>query len=390
MKADITYTQADARQNLPSVMQIPTALWYWRDAVLQHDRKATDRAIQKATLNHIATITNCAYANIKLSMENQYVWDDVAEEWQEPTMRIDEVYSYQSGCAEKNGKNFAGIRLPSDVWHLNKVTINAERYYQSVLRAVRAYVERKTGHCPKDVRLAVEREDAIQYALDHNIGIVYSDADGETTVREQEGAVFGDIRYVCKETIEEWLSANDELSGRKRFAIVTNMDLFDYHEWDSVCRITGCDLPYSVAYKIICILWENYCQTPLDVKTTEIHNDACKNQRMQDLFQFPKMTQTEEAEMRPIIQRHSSMESKEKTPAIQYFEVEFENDISMCIRGVRKPSVKEATEFCGSDAARMYGVVTDVSAIDRNIAERDFNLEDEDSWPVFGASAIVS
>ena len=75
----------------------------------------------------------------------------------------------------------------------------------------------------------------------------------------------------------------------------------------------------------------------------------------------------------------------------QYFEVrigstteESDNDIWMCIRGVRAPSVDEAELFLSTDIARIGGHVFEVFPIERKTAESCYNFSNENQWPVFG------
>lgn len=75
----------------------------------------------------------------------------------------------------------------------------------------------------------------------------------------------------------------------------------------------------------------------------------------------------------------------------QYFEAcigdgpeESVNDIWMCIRGVRAPSIQEAEQFLAADTAKYGGHVLNVSPIDRVTAEGCYDFNYEEHWPVFG------
>ena len=75
----------------------------------------------------------------------------------------------------------------------------------------------------------------------------------------------------------------------------------------------------------------------------------------------------------------------------QYFEArigdgpkESVNDIWMCIRGVRAPSIQEAEQFLAADTAKYGGQVLDVYPIDRVTAEGCYDFNYEEQWPVFG------
>lgn len=76
---------------------------------------------------------------------------------------------------------------------------------------------------------------------------------------------------------------------------------------------------------------------------------------------------------------------------IKYYEVEFgkredETDVfSMCIVGVRKPTIEEAEKFLASDLEMMdYDHVTEVLEIDYDEAHNFFDMERENNFPVFG------
>ena len=75
----------------------------------------------------------------------------------------------------------------------------------------------------------------------------------------------------------------------------------------------------------------------------------------------------------------------------QYFEIcigngprESFNDIWMCIRGVRAPSIQEAEQFLAADIAQFGGHVLGVYPIDRRTAESCYDFSCETQWPVFG------
>ena len=74
----------------------------------------------------------------------------------------------------------------------------------------------------------------------------------------------------------------------------------------------------------------------------------------------------------------------------KYYEVEFgnwkdANDLySICIIGTRKPTLKEAEEFCRKDMENMgYEYVNDVEEISAEEAHRFFDMENEDAFHIF-------
>ena len=73
-----------------------------------------------------------------------------------------------------------------------------------------------------------------------------------------------------------------------------------------------------------------------------------------------------------------------------YYELFFDDyrlGWSICVKGIRKPSCAEATEFWKELVAE-YGRVTDVCDLDDKTAHEDFNCENEDNWPVFGVKEL--
>ena len=77
---------------------------------------------------------------------------------------------------------------------------------------------------------------------------------------------------------------------------------------------------------------------------------------------------------------------------MKYFEIVFgwnglnpRKDMeSICIKGMRRPSIAEAKEFCEEDMERMgCNSVWKVREISRTEAEDEFDLSNEDMWPVF-------
>lgn len=77
---------------------------------------------------------------------------------------------------------------------------------------------------------------------------------------------------------------------------------------------------------------------------------------------------------------------------MNYYEIEFGDAMSgvdcdhysICIRGERKPTIKEAEEFCKTDM-RLFGYrrVTDVLEITSKEAHDFFDMRNEEQWPVF-------
>lgn len=75
---------------------------------------------------------------------------------------------------------------------------------------------------------------------------------------------------------------------------------------------------------------------------------------------------------------------------VNFYEVCFDNGLdreySMCIKGVRKPTCKEAEEFLKKDIEKFgLGQVYEVLEITEEEAYVAFDMERENEFPVFGA-----
>ena len=72
---------------------------------------------------------------------------------------------------------------------------------------------------------------------------------------------------------------------------------------------------------------------------------------------------------------------------IRYFEVMFANGYSICIKGVREPSVEEAKEFLKEDM-KCLGV-SEIDYIEEwkfSDAITAFDFSDVEKWPLFGVN----
>lgn len=86
-------------------------------------------------------------------------------------------------------------------------------------------------------------------------------------------------------------------------------------------------------------------------------------------------------------------------PQIQYFRVELSAVIGnekvkttyrdeICIRGFREPTIEEATEFCKEDIVAPQKIFR-ISKISYLTAHNEFNMEDEDKFPIFGLEEVL-
>ena len=80
--------------------------------------------------------------------------------------------------------------------------------------------------------------------------------------------------------------------------------------------------------------------------------------------------------------------AEEKTRLIEFGRYDDSNVLidtySICILGTRKPTIEEAMEFCEKDMKEFgYESITDIIEIDYEEAHNFFDMENEDSLPVF-------
>ena len=65
---------------------------------------------------------------------------------------------------------------------------------------------------------------------------------------------------------------------------------------------------------------------------------------------------------------------------------EYIGDYSICIIGKRKPTIKEAEEFCKNDMKQMgYKFVVAVREVDSDEAHSFFDMDNEEKYPVNNA-----
>jgi len=68
-----------------------------------------------------------------------------------------------------------------------------------------------------------------------------------------------------------------------------------------------------------------------------------------------------------------------------YYEVLFNNGYGICIRGLKKPSIKEAEEFCKDDMELFESDSVEwVEELSYSEACKYYDMETDDDYPVFG------
>ena len=68
----------------------------------------------------------------------------------------------------------------------------------------------------------------------------------------------------------------------------------------------------------------------------------------------------------------------------QYFEIDFEHQYAICIKGVREPTIEEARQFLAKDIERLESDVIRVTPIHESEARNFYDFSHVDDWPVFG------
>ena len=76
---------------------------------------------------------------------------------------------------------------------------------------------------------------------------------------------------------------------------------------------------------------------------------------------------------------------------VNFYEVEMRNSknmedsYSMCIKGIRKPNIKEAKDFLKNDLKNLgYDLISDILEISKEEAFNFFDMENEKKFPIFG------
>lgn len=67
---------------------------------------------------------------------------------------------------------------------------------------------------------------------------------------------------------------------------------------------------------------------------------------------------------------------------IKYYELDFDDNDGMLIKGVRKPSIEEANNFVKDDLHA--NSVVGVFSIEETEARAFYDFTNENEWPIFG------
>lgn len=70
---------------------------------------------------------------------------------------------------------------------------------------------------------------------------------------------------------------------------------------------------------------------------------------------------------------------------MKYYEIDFDNEYGICIKGTRKPTIKEAEEFCKTDIEQSNAEhVIFINETTLEDACHFYAMENEEQFPVFG------
>jgi hypothetical protein len=70
---------------------------------------------------------------------------------------------------------------------------------------------------------------------------------------------------------------------------------------------------------------------------------------------------------------------------VNYYEIDFGHEWSMVIKGIRKPTIEEAEEFCKNDVEKTgWHVIAVGDAETYDEVAPFFDMSNDDKFPVFG------
>lgn len=157
------------------------------------------------------------------------------------------------------------IDIPDEILKVDKVGKDTSEVYNERVEKISDYITESTGFCHNGFDIETERKDAVQYALNQGMGILYSPNDGETTKAEIEYS--GDLaRYVAKDIVDFFASDDAYVKGSVQYAVISDMSAIDFDEWNALAEAVGAQLSWEDAIEINSLLWENYDFSPMDIE----------------------------------------------------------------------------------------------------------------------------
>lgn len=160
------------------------------------------------------------------------------------------------------------VDIPDEILNVDKTGKSTSEVYEEKIETISNFISDKTGYCHEGFNVEVERKDAIQYCLDNGTGIVEGVNGGETTKAEMDSA--GDAaRYVQKDSVDFFMNDDAYVKGSTEYAVISEMCLLDFDEWNAIAQATGTQLSWDDAIAINGMLWENYDLSPMDIDVKE-------------------------------------------------------------------------------------------------------------------------
>ena len=174
------------------------------------------------------------------------------------------------------------MNIPDEVLKIDKAGKDTSAVYNERVEAISDYITEKTGYCHKGFNIETERKDAVQWCLDEGHGIEYDPNKGETTQAELDSS--GDnTRYVMKDAVDYFTSDDAYVKGSTQYAIISEMCLLDFDEWNAIAEATGVQLSWNDAIAINGMLWENYDFSPLECPENTGEAKTVKDAVLEDL-----------------------------------------------------------------------------------------------------------
>jgi hypothetical protein len=77
-------------------------------------------------------------------------------------------------------------------------------------------------------------------------------------------------------------------------------------------------------------------------------------------------------------------DTNEESTEMEYFEIIFTPQLSICCRGLYVPTVAKANEFFADDVAELKLPIKRIRKVSESEARNEFDFDNVDNWPIFG------
>lgn len=218
------------------------------------------------------------------------------------------------------------IKIPDKVFRKNFNHSSTRDLYNDKVVAICEYIYELTDCNYDGFSIEVERKDAIQYCLDKGEGIVHVDDDYDAETTQKELAKGDKARYVLSDYVDFYVQQDKCII----YAVISEMNTFDFYEWQSINEILDIDLSWEDAIEINTILRSGYCFSPmLDIEKAE------NPKSIKDALQLSELTYVDEKQIYDIIQKYGSpleMSSSSKDNIdVEYFGLEKQKNGDFCL-----------------------------------------------------------